>query len=602
MSSSKIKCVGRGPVKTNGTGWLRLLAALLPALLVSLALLCLATGSARAGTWEGFTPPEEIYGGQNLTENVPVRMHDGVTLYADVTRPADAEGNPVPGRFPVVIEQSCYGKDHIFGPNPAGKYARNGFVYVVADVRGTGASGGVFGVLDKQERRDGYQLVQWAARQSWSTGKVGLTGFSFMGAAANRTAVTNPPALKALYTGGSPNDIYREFMAEGGVWSKGSVMWNNLANFGSDPAGSFRERAMAGMDDGHLNWDNRLWRARSVNVTKIKVPTMVYTGWEDLFFRSTPRQYRSMKLAAGRKQLVIGPWVHYTFPKSVGPSNSYAMPDLEIAWFNRWLKGIRNGITRLGPVTLFDQGTDKWRRYSDWPPRSVRYRRFFLSAKKSGSAVSLNDGTLTGRVATKQQANGGLNDPDAGACSRSLSQYSAGTIPPTNPCNLDQRSEEAAALTYTTPRLPSDLHLNGPLALTLYGKSTAADPLWVARISDVTPEGTSVPVTQGSLLASRRALDPKRSRYAPNGDVVEPFYRQKPRMSHAPRPGSVHKYNVEILATDWVIRKGHRLRLTIAGADVAHFETSESTPDQIGNSTVLIGPNRRSRLTVGISK
>lgn len=556
--------------------------------------------SAGGGVWRGFNPPSDTFPGSSVTENVPVRMKDGVILLANVTRPATAEGAPIEGRFPVVVEQTCYKKGVFTGPGKTADYARHGYVHVMVSVRGTGGSGGSFNVLDQTERMDGRRLVGWAARQSWSNGKVGVTGFSYMGASANRTAETNPPALKAAFVGGSPSDIYREFMAEGGVWSKGSSMWNTLANSGSDPAGTFREGAFLGMESGVFNWDLDMWRQRDVDVTNYKAPTMVYTGWEDIFFRSSPRQYRAMKLAPGRKQLVIGPWTHYSFPKSVGPGGAFDMTDMEMAWFDRWLKGKRNGITNLGPVTLFDQGVDKWKRYSSWPAKRVKFRRFYLNSKKSGSAVSLNDGSLVaGKEAGSRGADGGLDDPTAGACSRSLSQYTAGAIPATTPCNLDQRSEEDTALTYTTRPLPKRLHLNGALALTLHGKSTASDPLWVARISDVTPDGTSVPITQGSLLASRRELDRKRTVFAPNGDPVEPFHKHTKRSSKAPRPGTAHKLNIEILATDWVIRPGHRLRLTIAGADTGHFVPSATTPEQSGESTVLTGPGRQSFLTIG---
>lgn len=573
------------------------------ALAVAAATLLLGALAAHATaapkrTWAGFEPPSPSYPGESVTRDVLITMDDGVVLSADVTAPALADGSPAPGRFPVIIEQTPYSK----ALAPATRYANFGYVYVLVDVRGTGTSDGAFGVLDERERRDGRELVAWAARQPWSTGRVGVTGFSYMGASANRTVEKRPKALKAAFVGGSPTDIYREFMTEGGVWSRGAVLWNSLANFGSDPAGTFREQAMEGMESGALNWDLPRWRERSVDVSRYRTPTMVYTGWEDLFFSASPRQYRDMELKPGRKQLVIGPWTHYSSPKSIGPENRYVIGDLELAWFDHWLKGERNGVTDLGPVTLFDQGVDRWRRYSDWPVPRTRYRRLYLSGHASGSAVSLNDGSLTKHPERGRGNDGGLEDPDAGACSRSLIQYSAGSIPASNPCNLDQRPEEDTALTYTTPPLPADLHLNGPISLTLQGKSTAADPLWVARISDVEADGNSVPITQGSLLASRRALDRKRSVFAPNGDPVEPFYAMTKPAARPTKPGRPVKLRIGIQATDWVIEKGHRLRLTIQGADVGHFQPSASSGEQLGTHTVVRRRGEPSYLTLGTTK
>ena len=108
------------------------------------------------------------------------------------------------------------------------------------------------------------------------------------------------------------------------------------------------------MESGELNWDNELWKDRAVDVTRFNAPTLVYTGWEDIFFRSTLRQYRDLRMSPGRKLVVVGPWVHYTFPKTIGPTGTETIDDFEIAWFDRWLKDIRNGIERLGPVILLE--------------------------------------------------------------------------------------------------------------------------------------------------------------------------------------------------------------------------------------------------------
>jgi predicted acyl esterase len=320
---------------------------------------------------------------------------------------------------------------------------------VLVDVRGTGASEGTFIVLDDREARDGYLVVEWAARQQWSSGSVGVTGFSYMGASATHTAEVRLPSLKAIFNGGSPTDVYREFFAAGGVWSYSSVLWNRLANSGSEFEGSFREDAETGMESGELNWDNELWKDRAVDVTRFNAPTLVYTGWEDIFFRSTLRQYRDLRMSPGRKLVVVGPWVHYTFPKTIGPTGTETIDDFEIAWFDRWLKDIRNGIERLGPVILFDQGVDEWSSYSQWPPEGVRYERLYLDGRVSGSATSLNDGSLSESVPMRG-SDTGLSDPNAGECSRSLIQFTAGAVPPTSPCNLDQRPEERTAFTYTT--------------------------------------------------------------------------------------------------------------------------------------------------------
>ena len=598
---------------------MRTLVAL--AAVLAVAFPAAAGAASPEGVWNGFTPTAPTFATTSTQRDVELRMDDGVLLRANVYRPAAGDGAPVAGKLPVIVIQTCYGKDNGFGgvsPGPPA-YTAHGYVVLLVDVRGTGSSEGRFGVLDRRESRDGYDVVEWAAKQPWSNGKVGVTGFSYMGASATHTAATAPPSLKAIVNGGSPTDVYREFMSEGGTWSNSSKLWNALANAGRTvvPAGpsadavrqlmaerpllpSFRDQAITrGMAAGTTNWDDAAWKERSVDVRKFRAPTLVFSGWVDLFFHSTPRQYRDLRMAPGRKQMVVGPWTHYSTPKAIGPSDADTITDLEIAWFDRWLKGRPNHAERLGPVTLYDQGIDRWSRYASWPPKTTKYSRLYLRGERSGSARSLNDGSLSVTPPRRAGKDTGMDDPDAGKCARSLIQFSGGSVPMTSPCFQDQRPEERTAYTYTTPRLRSPLHLNGPLALTLRGSSTAPDPLWVARLSDVAPDGTSVPITQGSLRASRRAIDRRKTRYAPNGDAVEPWHPHDKATSRATPRGVPHTVNIELWATDWVLRSGHRLRVTVAGNDTPHLVETAQTAKERGPHTVYRDPRHPSYLTFG---
>ena len=109
-------------------------------------------------------------------------MRDGIRLAANIVRPTG------PGKFPVVLSYYPYGKD----PNPY--FAERGYVTVFAEGRGTGTSEGVMrDYFDAQSYRDGYDLVEWAARQPWSTGTVGMWGISYGAINATRVAALKPP-------------------------------------------------------------------------------------------------------------------------------------------------------------------------------------------------------------------------------------------------------------------------------------------------------------------------------------------------------------------------------------------------------------------------
>ncbi|MBY4212569.1 CocE/NonD family hydrolase [Rhodococcus fascians] len=299
------------------------------------------------------------------------------------------------------------------------------------------------------------------------------------------------------------------------------------------------------------------------------------------------------------------------------------MDDLLIGWFDHWLKGIDNGVDRLDPVVLWENGSERWIGKDTWPDQNTEYQRLYLTADRSGTSQSLNDGSLRTVPPSMNGSDTEVIDPTNGVCSRQTVQYLGGlpvylpisfflsTFPIKEVPNIDQiapcfrvddRINEVDVLTYTTEAAGQDLTLTGPVALTLRGSSTAADPSWVARLSDVAPDGTARPVGEGSLVASRRALDPARTGYAANGDVVEPFHWHTPETAQPVVAGAVETYNVEIWPTCWMVRAGHRLRVTIDGAELPHLLPTTATPKRLGNLTVHRDPASPSFLSIPTSR
>src|ERR1700744_3778045 len=180
-------------------------------------------------------------------DDVPVPMRDGVTLLADVHRPTQ------PGRYPVLVAASPYPRQIQNLGAPAGFieagasdfFVPRGYVHVIANCRGTGGSGGTFGFFDGQERRDMYDLVEWAAQQPWSNGNVGMVGISYFAGTQLEAAVERPPHLKAIMPVAGTYDLYDS------ATHHGLVSTSFITPFLS----------MIGMTSGRTN---RLWRSKLV--------------------------------------------------------------------------------------------------------------------------------------------------------------------------------------------------------------------------------------------------------------------------------------------------------------------------------------------------
>src|SRR4051794_10257778 len=259
-----------------------------------------APGAASAddgGAWAPYTRPAQY--GTVTDKDVPIVMRDGTVLKANVTRP-DA-----PGRFPVLITQTPYGKDGAvigaLGGDSDGLVQR-GYVQVTVDVRGTGKSAGAWDSFGPSEQQDGYDVVEWAARQAWSDGGVGLDGPSYMGLTQLYTAALRPPHLKAIFPVVPMADGYRDITFSGGDINVSFIpLWLGLVTGGglaaTDPitllqhvggALNFTLPTLLGsLTGGSVAYDGPFWKTRSPIevVDRIRVPAFVVGGLHDLFQR-----------------------------------------------------------------------------------------------------------------------------------------------------------------------------------------------------------------------------------------------------------------------------------------------------------------------------
>ena len=600
----------------------------------------LAAGQARAATTS-----------YNVTSGVRITMNDSVLLDSDEYVPT--EGCPCP----TILVQTPYGKSSsaVAEGNPI--FPSNGYAMIVVDVRGTGASEGSWDSFGALEQGDSATLVQWAASRPFSNGVIGLSGVSY--GAINQFLTVEQPgteAVKAIFPIVPMADSYRDVTWAGGTEDSGFIpLWLGLVNglamipaqdSLSQPKIALNAESQHVLDLGQFAgpvvldaalggfemmlptvlqtypdqaYDGPFYQLRSPirNITKVRVPTFIVGGTWDLFQRGEPILFRALKLSRAKKKLMIGPWYHTTAgagltaddgSSPVHDTKGTLLPslnNLQLAWFDRWLKGMHNGVDKFPAVETYYLGAGKWAPDKRYPASRTRYERWYLSAA-SGSGTSLYAGSLA------PAADGGETQvtipwiPVNGVCSRSTTQWTAG-LAALATCENDNQPSELLSATFTTPPFTAPYAISGPIDATIWISSTNTDAQVVATLSDVDASGASSQITAGTLVASLRALTPAPcgsivtdcSIYA-KGALIEPWHPYTRASQVALTSGEPTQLEIEIFPTTAVIQPGHSLRLTIGTGDFPHETPTVSTVvDSLGIDTLDLGPDHPSSIYLG---
>ncbi|WP_237669401.1 CocE/NonD family hydrolase [Rhodococcus sp. BS-15] len=319
-------------------------------------------------------------------------------------------------------------------------------------------------------------------------------------------------------------------------------------------------------------YDDEYYDTIDAAIEDIAVPTFLYGCWHDIFGGSAPDIYNRLSLERGSKQLLVGDGYHGNPGIGFGePGFPPRLDVLERAWFDKWLRDIDNGIENYGPVTLRQQGGN-WTAHGRFPAPRAQPRRLYLSATPSGTAAhAVADGSLTTEPATSRDILT-VRPSLRAVVSRDTTQVLAGvTAVLGGGFTYDNRFAEGAAVTFTTGPAESDAVLSGPMNLHLRVVCHAREALWAIMICDVAPDGTSTVLSNGALLASRRAVDDERSLFAPNGDYTRP-YHPLTEAALLPVPvGTPIVLDIDILTTEAVIASGHRLRVDVFATDTPRF-------------------------------
>jgi putative CocE/NonD family hydrolase len=625
--------------------------------LVAAAIVAAVCIRADAAPLPGGWRPEPASYGMTSTRT-DVRMSDGVSLSATVTRPTDpATGRPAAGRFPVVLAITPYSKDNpvLQGvpDTPAADFVPYGYVYAMVDVRGTGSSGGSFELLGQREVRDDVELVQWASRLAGANGRVGMVGASYLGLDQLFTAAAVGPGspLKAIFPIVVGSDMYRELAVPGGMFNNlfdtpyaalFEVTLNTLgpltaghgpqqtgADLGQHLSGSAEtdgRTASDAFDGGDRAYDQAFWRERDVasaiaRIPANGIPVFAYNALFDIWQRGDPLVFSILQNAAAgrgafgpmpagahadpRFQVALGPYTH----SFTGPQ----LPLLALEWLDTWLKDRPTGMaTTAAPLHAYEIGGRRWTDTTTWPPPGAQAMTLYFGAPRSGSgAPSLNDGALVPSPPTpaafdRLRWNGGVNVPCSRATDQELVNGPVKGFGDTygnrweNPCTYDDRGLEVGALTYTTRPLQHELTIAGPADVAVYAAANTSNTEWVVTLDDVAPGGAARPLATGDLIGSLRAVDRARE-WTLGGHVVMPWHPFTRASEQPVEPGKVERYDIELPATVARIAAGHRIRITVQSSYRPYLEPTMPDQEQLVGGTYGVERGRSSATLTVVS-
>lgn len=542
--------------------------------------------------------------------NVPAKMRDGVTLRANVFRPADD------GKYPVALTRTPYGKDYMtsFPYLDVVRLARCGYIVVIQDVRGRGDSEGEWQVF-ANEGLDGYDAVEWAAQLEGSNGNVGMWGFSYLSFTQWSAALQKPPHLKAIIPTFTSANFYDGVFWRGGALELGIIVHLLINSLGMETlikrhAGQPEDLAKAietyiaevdrlpkdGFDTLPVNHLDAFLKTgldadlikelvdHPLNekygslpfslhdcIAQVEIPSYNIAGWNDIFLQNSIDCFTTLqgKVPQGEKhphKLLIGPWSHLNYSGTIGErdygmtasmsfiNGEYDHVGLIKRWFDRWLKEMPNGAENDPPVKFFAGGENSWSTDTTWPPSRTINIPYYL---RSTDELSIQP------PHNAEEAHTFVYDP------RNPVPTVGGAIlmhPFFIPGPRDQHLKDCRTdiLRFQSPALEKKLRLAGPVKLYLWATTSAPDTDFVATLLDVHPDGRAFNLIDGIIRARFR-------------DGCQEAYLQ---------PDVPYEFIIDLWSIAHVFLNGHRIRLDISSSNFPRWDRNlnsgpGSTPGEL---------------------
>jgi putative CocE/NonD family hydrolase len=507
-----------------------------------------------------------------VERGLTMATRDGVTLVGDIYLPT------LPGKHPTILMRTPYGRSgrySTFGHLQAffaQRFAERGYAVLVQDVRGRFDSGGTFNPY-LSESEDGLDTLEWLAQQPWCNGDLAMWGASYSGIVQWAVAPSTD-RLKAFVPSITSSSLH-SILYPDGAFDLGLALrwlsifrtidrnrrapWANLWLFHEIeqmvkpavahlPLAETDRVALKSQVDFFRMWlehpdkNDEMWTkiVEQLRAERVTAPAHLIGGWYDFFLRGMLRDYAKLKAAGQTPYLTIGPWHHF--------SALFSFADVRegLRWFDAHLKGETNGL-RENPVRVYVMGKNEWCDLPDWtPPAAVR--PFYL-----GASQSLTTGAPVGSAPPYRYT----YDPNDPTPSVGGSQFSlsAGAV--------DNRRWERRkdVLTFTTVPLEQDLEVIGEVRLVLYVTSSLDYTDFFGRLCDVAPSGRSTNVCDG-------------------------LFRVSPGLGEC-QPDGTLRIEVDMWATAYCFRKGHRVRLCVASGAHPRWNRNSGTGEPFNTCTNL---------------
>ena len=496
-----------------------------------------------------------------------------------------------------------YDRGNLMDPLFRTKWLRNmvkhGYAIIVVERPGTGASFGQPDMTFESGAREGDQILDWIASQSWCDGNVGMFGDSFQAMIQFAIAGSGNPHLKTIFPVSSPLDNYQSVIYRGGMHNKAfnsffswatSFLETVITPVDKDKQGKELAKARAEresitlgetsavlfkkypfrdsiLEDGTNLYENRAALYPFIDrINRSGIPIYMVSGWFDLFTEDMFFWYNNLTVP---KRLVVRPKDHSQIEENGHDMDFGAEAH---RWFDYCLKGIDNGIMEEAPVYYYvmgESGNSTWKTSQHWPTEQRRLKKLYFANGKSGSLTSSNDGLLSDRIPETHEAFDAYT-VDYTLTTGERSRWTAVNRPRQYP---DQVPHDIKALTYTSMPLEEDMEITGHPIVNLWLSTRAADLDVFVYLKEVDQTGKSTYITEGNLRASHR-----RQGRAPFNNFELP-YQTHYEKDLLPLPDDVpFEMTFTLLPTSYRFGKGNRIRITLAFADKDNFETPVIKP------------------------
>jgi putative CocE/NonD family hydrolase len=559
-----------------------------------------------------------------VERNVMIPVRDGLHMATDVYRPA-RNGTAIAERLPVLLQRTPYDKSK--AQTNAEYLTRHGYVVVVQDTRGRYKSEGKFLKVQPIDATDGYDTIEWLAKQAYSNGSVGMWGTSFAAHMEAGAAQLHPPSLKTLVVNmGGMSNAWDHGVRYRGTYEMGRQLtwaWSQLA---ADAPNASVKRLLTEKEkvedwynvqpmrrglnplsvvpeyEGwyldfyqHADYD-AFWKDPMMNWSEhyaqtSDIPMLQIGGWYDIFLAGTFENYMGLsKLKKSPQRLLVGPWVHHgdtlSYAGDVDFGAAAAIPDFDgdfhLRWFDHYLKGQPTGAEKDAPVRIFVMGTGDgrkdaagrlshggyWRNETTWPLAGTRNVSYYFHA----------DGSLSPAKPSEKSASTTFTfDPrhpvptvGGGSSARlkdgAYDQREDPRFPPSQPPYLPLRSRADVVVFQTAP-LEQDMEVIGPIHVELFASSNRTDTDFTAKLIDVYPPSADWP--EGYDLNITDAII--RGRYRATRDHAVMLV-----------PGKVYSFPIDPFPTANVFKKGHRIRVDISSSNFPRFDANPNTGEPLG--------------------